>query len=184
MQKDLGIEMLKRIFAITFLMVSSSSIYAQTQLDKQFSDERAAVFQAVKDKRINNLDARKELLSLSKTFFPSDELLIAHDEYGVEIATRLQNKEITLAQFNELMAERNERFKKAQEIRKANDQAQARAKQDQIDAYNQAVQQQRNAVAGAIALQGIGNAFSNSFGQSITPPMQICNYYGNTRYCQ
>lgn len=109
----------------------------------------------------------------------------------IEYSELLDKKKISKQEYENLNNARWDRYKAAAaELKESNERAQRQAelendriRQAQAEAYNEAIRQQRNAIAGAAALQGVGRAFNNSFGQSITPPPQICNYYGGTRYC-
>lgn len=139
------------------------------------------------DKKIDRTTFFKESLAATKTYLPNDKLTQSFFQSLIEYSEQLDRKVITKKKYEELYEARTERYKTAIENKeRAERQAELendRLRQAQADAYNEGIRQQRNAMAGAAALQGVGRAFNNSFGQSITPPPQICNYYGGTRYC-
>lgn len=181
--------MKKTIAAIALVLIYLSINYvsAQTNADL-FDKEVEQIGTQFKAKKIDRTTGLKEILAATKTYFPNDKLTQSFYQSLVEYSEQFDRKIITKKKFDELFEARTDRYKSAMENKeRAERQAELeddRLRQAQAEAYNEAIRQQRNAAAGAAALQGIGRAFNNSFGQSITPPMQICNYYGNTRYCQ
>lgn len=179
-----------RAIVLVFTAFLSLPVIAQTKEDL-FNKELERIVAQYEAKKISQSEAAKEVFIASKSYFPSDKLTQDYFQSLSEYTDQLAKKAITRKKFDELRYARAERYEAAIADRKeAAERAQRQAevendrlRQAQADAYNEAIRQQRNAMAGAAALQGVGRAFNNSFGQSITPPPQICNYYGGTRYC-
>lgn len=132
--------------------------------------------------KISMLEASKKMLEITKDIYPKDQTLISMREQSVEIAKLLSDSKISpdVAEkirnassdfYQRVIADR---FEMAEAIGKMESNQQSRT---------QAGNNYANTAAVATMLNGIGRAFNNSFGQSITPPPQICNYYGGTRYC-
>lgn len=177
------------------LTVFSFSAWAQSGSAQNnqdlFDRESLRIANQYQENKITRLMAAKEVLAASKAYFPNDR--VAHDYYQslVEYSELRAKNQISEKKLQELFSSRTERFIEAQKDRaelnernrRQEELEQNRINQAKAEAYNEAVRQQNNVAAGAAALQGIGRAFNNSFGQSITPPPQICSYYGNTRYC-
>jgi len=179
---------MKTIRCIFLLFVAITSLPALAQNNQQLYDKELEQIGAqFETKKIDRTTGLKEILAATKTYFPNDKLTQSFYQSLIEYSEQFDRKVITKKKFDELFEARTDRYKSAMENKeRAERQAELendRLRQAQADAYNEGVRQQRNAMAGAAALQGIGRAFSNSFGQSITPPPQICNYYGGTRYC-
>lgn len=183
--------MLKRIFAVAILVAASFGVFAQSNSDL-YDKEADRITEQFNAGKLGRTAAIKEMLWATKTYYPNDRISHAYWQSIIEYSEQLDKKQITKKRYDELYEARLQRYKQSYDEAKEayeKDRRQAeledsRRRQAQIDAYNQAAQQQRNDAAIAGALQGVGRAFNNSYGQSITPPMQICNYYGNTRYCQ
>lgn len=139
---------------------------------------------ALKDaNKITSLEMSKKYLELTLSMYPKDKTLIDMFTQSVLIKKFLASKgisedeildirKISVELYEEIIADR---FQMANAFMEA-------------DKEYQKQQQSRsnygNVAATATMLNGIGRAFNNSFGQSITPPLQICTYYGGTRYCQ
>jgi hypothetical protein len=171
---------------LTCVALLSLPVFAQNnqELYNKELDQIGAQFEA---KKIDRTTGLKEILAATKTYFPNDKLTQSFYQSLIEYSEQFDRKAITKKKFDELFEARTDRYKSAMENKERSErQAELendRLRQAQADAYNEGMRQQRNAMAGAAAIQGIGRAFNNSFGQSITPPPQICNYYGGTRYC-
>lgn len=181
----------KAIFALIFFLTLSHASFAQSTEDL-YDKELGRILEQYQLGKISRTESIKETLAATKTYFPSGRISQAFYESLLDYSIQLDNKKITPKKYNEMYDARLARYESAlSEQKDARERAQrqseldnARNRQEQIDAYNAAVAQQQNTAAAANMLQGVGKAFSNSFGQSITQPMQICSYYGNTRYCQ
>lgn len=179
---------MKTIRCIFLILAILTSLPALAQNNQQLYDKEleqiGAQFEA---KKIDRTTGLKEILAATKTYFPNDKLTQSFYQSLIEYSEQFDRKAITKKKFDELFEARTDRYKSAMENKeRAERQTELendRLRQAQADAYNEGVRQQRNAMAGAAAIQGIGRAFNNSYGQSITPPPQICNYYGGTRYC-
>ncbi|MBU3551392.1 hypothetical protein [Polynucleobacter sp. MWH-Berg-3C6] len=184
---------MKTIMSIVLVCAALVSLKAFAQNNSElFSKEVERIVAQYEAKKISQSVAAKEILIASKAYFPSDKLTQDYYQSLADYSDQLAKKTISQKQFDELTNARVERYAAAMEDRK---EANARAfrqaelendrmRQAQASAYADAAQQYRNTAATATMLNGIGRAFNNSFGQSITPPLQICNYYGGTRYCQ
>lgn len=179
-----------RAIVLVLAALLFTSVMAQTKEDL-FNKELERIVAQYEAKKISQSEAAKEIFIASISYFPNDKLTQDYFQSLSEYTDQLAKKSITRKKFDELRYARAERYEAAMADRKeAAERAQRQAelendrmRQAQENAYNEAIRQQRNAMAGAAALQGVGRAFNNSFGQSITPPPQICNYYGGTRYC-
>ena len=183
---------MKTIMSIVLVFASLLSIPAYSQNTPAeyalFEKEEDRIIEQRKANKIGRTVALKETLIAAKTYMPRDR--VTHDYLSslINYSEQFDKKKISQKEYDSLREARNARFSSAikdlneseyQEFLKSES-----ARQDQAAAYNEAARQQQNAVAGATMLNGIGRAFNNSFGQSITPPLQICTYYGGTRYCQ
>lgn len=173
------------VILVTVVLISHPA-FAQANPDL-YSKELSQISSQFQDGKIDRTTFFKESLAVAKTYLPNDRLTQSFFQSLIDYSEQLDRKAITKKKYEELYDARIERYKYALENReRAERQAELendRLRQAQADAYNEGIRQQRNAMAGAAALQGIGRAFNNSYGQSITPPPQICNYYGGTRYC-
>ncbi len=179
---------MKTIRCIFLILAILTSLPALAQNNQQLYDKELEQIGAqFESKKIDRTTSLKEILAARKTYFPNDRLTQSFLQSLVEYSEQLDKKIITKKKYEELYEARTDRYKSALENKeRAERQAELendRLRQAQADAYNEGIRQQRNTMAGAAALQGIGRAFNNSYGQSITPPPQICNYYGGTRYC-
>ena len=140
-----------------------------------FRDSMGAIVKQSTSGKITPLEASDQILKLSEQTYPKDTLLIA-----------------TAKQMNALekvFATSNIPESKKAELSDGADKIFQQAMKDRSEALNMSQQSnaganRSNVAATATMLNGIGRAFNNSFGQSITPPLQICTYYGGTRYCQ
>lgn len=132
--------------------------------------------------KISSVEMSQKMLEITKEMYPKDQTLISLSEQ--RLAT------------NKLLADLKASPEAAEKMRKANSDFYSRVISDRFEMANaigkmenqqQASRQNGNNFANTAAvatmLNGIGRAFNNSFGQSITPPPQVCNYYGGTRYC-
>lgn len=181
----------KAIFALILLLILSHTSFAQSNEDL-YDRETDRILKQYEQGKINRTTSFRETLAATKTYRPNDRLTQAFFQSLLEYSEQQDKKLITQKKFEELLTARAERYREAsiemvearKQAQRQSDQDNARRRQDQIDAYNAAMAEQQNTAATAQMLQGIGRAFNSSFGQSITPPMQICSYYGNTRYCQ
>lgn len=175
---------------LVFAALISAPVFAQNNAEL-FSKEVERIVAQYEAKKISQSVAAKEIFIASKSYFPNDKLTQDYYQSLSDYSDQLAKKSISQSKFDELTNARAERYEAAMEDRReANARAQRQAelendrmRQAQAAAYADAAQQYRNTAATATMLNGIGRAFNNSFGQSITPPPQICNYYGGTRYC-
>ncbi|WP_068319485.1 hypothetical protein [Polynucleobacter yangtzensis] len=183
---------MQTIRAIVLAFAALLCVPALAQSNTELLDKEVnRIKEQMRDKKISRTMGFKEMLSAVKTYVPNDKLSLDLLTSTIEYSELLDKKKISKQEYDNLNAARWERYIAATaELKEANERAQRQAdlendriRQAQAAAYDEAIRQQRNAMAGAAALQGVGRAFNNSFGQSITPPPQICNYYGGTRYC-
>lgn len=139
-------------------------------------------------------EGAREIFALSKLYFPNDKLTQSYYQSLVLYSERLEKKLITEKEFESLGKASLDDYGSAisaRTIETAKAQFQAALENDrrQRGQYNSEMPMQQqytnpaNTAATATMLNGIGKAFNNSFGQSITPPPRICNYYGGTSYC-
>jgi hypothetical protein len=178
---------------LVFAAFISASVFAQNTPSEYalFKKEDNRITEQRNANTISRTKMLKERLVASKTYMPNDRVTMAYITSLIDYSEQLDNKKISQKEYSSLTEARGERFMAAiKDMNDAEDRAFQQAavendkiRQEQTNAYNEVIRQQRNAMAGAAALQGIDRSFNNSFGQSITPPPQICNYYGGTRYC-
>lgn len=179
------------VLVLTALLSLSASAQNQPNEYDLFDKERDRIIEQQNSNKISRTMGFKETLIAAKTYMPNDKITQDYLVSVIDYSEQLDKKKISQTEYESIKAARGERFLAAIKDKNASDELafqQAAVENDrlrkaQADAYNEGMRQQRNAMAGAAALQGIGRAFNNSFGQSITPPPQICNYYGGTRYC-
>lgn len=186
---------MKTIMSIVLVFAAflSCSAYAQNTPTEYalFSKEVDRINEQKDANRISRTMAFKEKLIAAKTYMPGDRITQDYLRSLIDYSEQLDKKKISQSEYNALKESRDERFLAAiKDINESDDRAfrQAelendRMRQAQASANANAAQQFRTTAATATMLNGIGRAFNNSFGQSITPPPQICDYYGGTRYC-
>lgn len=186
------------IFALILGLISTRAFcqsdicdYYLPQCDTKFEQYSKAAKQLdlqVKNKELSNLEAAQKAVALSSSLYPKDVLLGSINNQNLVMAEFALQNQLSEAQMRELDSSATDTFrqailerfataKAAQEVGQFYSQYQAPQK------YQAPQQNPANTAAIATMLNGIGRAFSNSFGQSITPPPRICNYYGNTSYC-
>ena len=154
----------------------------------QYSKAAKQLDVQVKNKELSNLEAAQKAVALSDSLYPKDGLLANINRQNLVMAQFALRNQLSEAQMSELDSSATDTFRQAILERFAT----AKAAQEVGEFYSQyqAPQQYQppqqnpaNTAAIATLLNGIGKAFTNSFGQSITPPPRICNYYGGTSYC-
>lgn len=187
---------MKTIMSIVLVCVAffSFSAHAQNSAAEYalFEKEVDRITEQQKANKIRRTMAYKEKLVAAKTYMPGDKITQDYIISLIGYSEQLDSKKISQSEYDTLKEARDERFLAAmKDMRESNEQAYRQAelesdrmRQAQASAYADAAQQYRNTAATATMINGIGRAFNNSFGQSITPPLQICSYYGGTRYCQ
>lgn len=148
----------------------------------------------VQTKELSNLEAAQKAVALSNTLYPRDVLLANINKLNLAMAQFALRNRLSESQMHELdvfatdtvhqaIAERFAAMKAAQEVGQLYSQYQAPQPYQTPQQSLEPQQNPANVAAIATLLNGIGKAFSNSFGQSILPPPRICSYYGNTSYC-
>lgn len=179
--------------------VTSTAALSQNELCDYYIPQCAAKFDQyskaarqldvqVKNKELSNLEAAQKAVALSDSLYPKDVLLANINKQNLVMAQFALRNQLSETQMSELNSSTTdtyrqailERFaaaKAAQEVGQFYSQYQAPQQ------YQPSQQNPANTAAMATLLNGIGRAFTNSFGQSITPPPRICNYYGSTSYC-
>lgn len=128
------------------------------------------------------IDASEKFIVLVQKMYPKDKTLndMAKQRYVLakfSAASNLSKDEkINLIEVNSALLQDiiTDRFQMANAFIEA-DKEYLRQQQSRSSAGNTA--------AVATMISGIGRAFNNSFGQSITPPPRVCNYYGGSSYC-
>lgn len=181
---------MKTIWRITLVMIClaifSQASYSQSGEDL-FEKESERIMAQANAKKISRTMAMKEILAAAKTYIPNDKITKDFLESQVDYSEQLDKKKISEKEWMTLKNARVERYEAAiidREESKARAQRQADLENDRMrQAQAAAAQQQRNTAATAYLLNGVGNAANTSFGQSLTPPVKVCNYYGGTRYC-
>lgn len=141
-----------------------------------------AAHEQMEQNKITRVEMSKKILEITKEMYPKDGTMISLAEQRLAI--------------NQLLADSSTSPEMAEKMRKVSSDFYTRVISDRFEMANsiskiegqqQASRQPGNSAANTAAvatmLSGIGRAFNNSYGQSITPPPQICNYYGGTRYC-
>lgn len=179
--------------------VTSTAALSQNDLCDYYLPQCAAKFDQyskaakqldvqVKSKELSNLEAAQKAVALSDSLYPKDVLLANINKQNLVIAQFALQNQLSEAQMSELNASTTDTYRQAILERfaaaKAAEEVGQFYSQYQVPQQYQAPQQNpANTAAIATMLNGIGRAFTNSFGQSITPPPRICNYYGSTSYC-
>lgn len=186
---------MKTIMSIVLVFAAflSCPAYSQNTATEYalFEKEVDRITEQQKANKIGRTMAYKEKLIAAKTYMPGDKITQDYINSLISYSEQLDTKKISQSQYNALKEARDERFLAAmKDMRESNEQAYRQAelendrmRQAQASANANAAQQFRTTAATATMLNGVGRAFNNSFGQSITPPPQICDYYGGTRYC-
>jgi len=166
-----------KIFISIFLLVSTTIALAQTNYMERsraennierFRAEEASIAKSAEDGKIKTSEAAKEVLLASKVYFPNDILTHAYYESVLSYAERMEKKEITRDRAVELLEIRTKRYHEALQARDKEKEAQ-RLTQDQENARLAAIadaERQEYARRQAVGnmLQGVGNAFKNSYG--------------------
>ncbi|MFZ3038465.1 MULTISPECIES: hypothetical protein [unclassified Polynucleobacter] len=179
--------------------VTSTAALSQNDLCDYYLPQCAAKFDQyskaakqldvqVKNRELSKLEAAQKAIALSDSLYPRDGLLANINRQNLVMAQFAQRNQLSDDQmsgldssatdtFRQAILERFAAAKAAQEVGQFYSQYQA------TQQYQPPQQNPANTAAIATMLNGIGKAFTNSFGQSITPPPRICNYYGSTSYC-
>lgn len=148
---------MKKLILTLLLCIMSALSLAQNR-QAMFDQEASKVIAARDANKIDEAQMSEELVALAKTFFPNDFALQAAFESRRLLGERLRRKEITMEQFNQLWADRWNRFTSINASRHADAQQQAIAELEEI-------QRQRNVAAAATAIRGVGNAARSSTAQ-------------------
>ncbi|MBU3592031.1 hypothetical protein ICN11_08380 [Polynucleobacter sp. 78F-HAINBA] len=178
---------------LAFTALLSMPVIAQNN-QAAFFKEVEIIADKVEAGEKSQSEGAKEIFSLSKSYFPNDKLIQSFYQSLLLHSERLEKKLITQKEFDSLGQASLADYKSAisaRTIESAKAQFQAALENDrpQRGQYTGEMLMQQeytnpaNTAAIATMLNGIGRAFTNSFGQSITPPPRICNYYGGTSYC-
>lgn len=154
----------------------------------QYSKAAKQLDAHVKNKELSNLEAAQKAVALSDSVYPKDALLANINRQNLVMTQFARRNQLSDDQMSELDSSATDTFRQAILERFAA--AKAAQEVGQFYSQYQATQQYQppqqnpaNTAAIATMLNGISKAFTNSFGQSITPPPRICNYYGSTSYC-
>ncbi|WP_293599879.1 hypothetical protein [Polynucleobacter sp. 35-46-11] len=186
---------MKTIMSIVLVCAAFFSLSAHAQNTPAeyalFEKEVDRISEQQKANKIGRTMAYKEKLVAAKTYMPGDKITQDYINSLIGYSEQLDSKKINKSEYDALKEARDERFLAAmKDMRESNERAYRQAelendrmRQAQASTYANAAQQYRTTAATATMLNGIDRAFTNSFGQSITPPPQICDYYGGTRYC-
>lgn len=186
---------MKTIMSIVLVFAALFSLPAYSQNTPAefdlFTKESNRITEQQKANKISRTMAFKEKLVAAKTYMPGDKITQDYLSSLIDYSEQLDKKKISKAEYDSLKESRGERFLAAiKDQNEADERAYRQAelendrmRQNQSSANANAAQQYRNTAATATMINGVGRAFTNSYGQSITPPPQICDYYGGTRYC-
>ncbi|OYY54249.1 MAG: hypothetical protein B7Y55_08560 [Polynucleobacter sp. 35-46-207] len=148
------------------------------QYDKEYGDIQSKV----QSGKMTMPEAAKQAMALTEKMYPKDKSLndMSKQQYALIQFAKESNAntedKLSLIRMNAELLDTliKDRFQMANAFIEA-------------DREYQKQQQSRsstgNTAAVATMLSGIGRAFNNSFGQSITPPPRVCNYYGGSSYC-
>lgn len=179
---------MKTIFSFIFALGTLLPCLSFGQGNQElFQKEVERIAAHVDSKKITRTEGLKEVLAASKSYVPNDRLSQSYFQSIIEYSEQLDKKTISRKKYDELFAARTERYQSALEDKERSERQRElendRIRQAQAEAYNEAIRQQQSALTGAAMLQGVGKAFNNSFGQSIIPPPQICNFINGGMYC-
>lgn len=194
-----------RLLLLTLLTLLGASAYASDSVCdyyvpackekfKRYNDATTAITQSVVDKKITTAEAGRKVGQLAQSMYPNDPLLLSIAAQQQAMAEILSGSKLTAQQqktiedaaaktFTRALAERFALFDAMAEISQSQQQA-AISSQQIAQARAEQAQDARSTIATAMFLNGVGRAFSTSWGQSILPTPQICTYYGGTSYCQ
>lgn len=148
----------------------------------QYNKEYSSYLSEARSGKIPMLEFAKQAIALSERMYPKDKTLndMAKQQYALIQFTKDSNasyeEKLNLVSLNADLLDTviKDRFQMANAISEM---------QNQQQASRQPGNSAANTAAVATMLNGIGRAFNTSYGQSLLPPPQICNYYGGTRYC-
>lgn len=149
---------------------------------KQYDKDYGDIQSKVQSGKMTMSEAAKQAMALTERVYPKDKTLndMSKQQYALiqfakESNASMEDK-LNLIRLNAELLDTliKDRFQLANAISDT---------QNQQQASRQPGNSAANTAAVATMLSGIGRAFDTSYGQSITPPPQICNYYGGTRYC-
>ncbi len=147
--------LLSASFALLFLPACTALNTAQAGGSQQSYDAEAEKVGAMaKSGRLTRKEANTEMVSIARTYFPNDQLLIGTWQDIVELSARLEQGEITKEKYNDLIDLRWERFGSAN--RQRHEAAQA-----------QASQQQRSGAIGGF-LGGMANSMNRQYPRPVT----------------
>ena len=154
----------------------------------QFSKVAKQLDLQVKNKELSNLEAAQKVVALSDSLYPKDVLFASINKQNLVIAQFAERYHLSESQIRELDNSATDTFRQAllerfAVMKAAQEVGQFYSQYQTPQQYQPPQQNPANTAAIATLLNGIGKAFTNSFGQSITPPPRICNYYGGTSYC-
>lgn len=192
---------IRSIFLFGFVVLGSSAwansspcdYYLPVCADKfaRYNEEAKQITIDAQAKRITDEQAGKRIVALAQSMYPEDSLLASITAQQAALAEVLSRSNMSAKDKTALEDAAARTFSQALEFRKvlvnvaiAQEQAlvgRASSQAAQVSAAQ--TESAVNTASMAYLLNGIGKAFSNSFGQSITPPPRICSYYGNTSFC-
>lgn len=149
---------------------------------KQYDKDYGDIQSKVQSGNMTMFDAAKQVMALTESMYPKDKTLndMSKQQYALIKFAKDSNAstedKLNLIRLNAELLDTliKDRFQLANAIGDI---------QNQQQASRQTGNSAANTAAVATMLSGIGRAFNNSYGQSLLPPPQVCNYYGGTRYC-
>ena len=122
-------KLLSTLLAIVLLAGCASDFSHNHNWQQQAHDEQAeAITQKVRSKSITLAEGNRQMIAISKTYFPNDTLLLGLWEDLTALAEQLERKEITAERYNELRTWRFEIFHDAN-VQRHNYAQQAEAQQ-------------------------------------------------------
>jgi hypothetical protein len=140
--------------AIACMLAWCVAAGAQTDPAAQFAAETDALLLAKSTKKITELEYSQGVHRLIKQYMPTDYDAQTLAAYRVMLATKLQDKQISQAEFNYMFEERrNAYLAKREQDERAEQRGQAQAA---------AADRDRQTAATAAFLRGVGNAARNA----------------------
>jgi flagellar basal body L-ring protein FlgH len=104
-------KLLLTLLAFVLLAGCASDFSHNHNWQQQAHDEQAAaITQKVRSKSITLADGNRQMIAISKTYFPNDTLLIGLWEDMTAFAEQLERREITAEKYGELRAWRMDLF--------------------------------------------------------------------------
>jgi len=115
--KAMGGSVLRTVFVVVAMAMSVASASAQSWQEQGYNAQAAKIGAQVKAKTLNVYEANRQMVSIAKSYFPNDPLLIGVWEDLTDLAKEHVEARLAEERFNELVGMRWDIFNEANRAR-------------------------------------------------------------------